>query len=136
MRFFNPVRNLSPRLLARLTPADYERELALLAMVRNEKDGAAGVLKMIGIARYAPNSDGSSCEFAVTVDDHWNHRGIVTLLMERLIEAAHAAGYIHMTGSVLAENRPMRTLMGHLDFAAQPNPDDATVIAYAKALAA
>ena len=131
MRFFNPARNLSPRLLARLTQVDYDRELALLALHR-----AGAVEEMAGIARYAPNADGSSCEFAVTVADKWQKRGLASLLMRRLMDAARAADYVRMTGSVLTENRPMHTLMRALGFAIIPQSDDPAVTEYAADLLA
>ncbi|MBL8380596.1 MAG: bifunctional acetate--CoA ligase family protein/GNAT family N-acetyltransferase [Burkholderiales bacterium] len=122
MRFFNPARTISPRLLARLTQLDYERELALLAFHDNA---------MIGVARYSPNLDGTSCEFAVTVADAWHGKGVATLLMQRLMAAARAAGYARMTGTVLANNYPMHALMAGLGFAAEPVADDPSLLEFA-----
>ena len=126
MRFFNAARTMSPRLLARMTQIDYEREMALLALI----DTA-----MVGVARYSPLSDGLSCEFAVVVADLWHGRGIASLLMRHLIQAARGAGYQRMTGSVLANNHDMHRLMAHLGFAASPYSDDPTVSEFALALA-
>ena len=42
----------------------------------------------IGVARYAMNPDGESCEFALVVADAWQHRGIGSRLMQALMEAA------------------------------------------------
>ena len=115
MRFFNPTKSLPPRLLARLTQLDYEREMALLSF-----DGEA----MTGVARYSPLRDGSSCEFAVTVADAWQGRGLGSLLMRRLIEAARGAGYASMLGTVLSTNHPMHGLMARLGFVASRSEED------------
>ena len=139
MRFFNPVRSLSPRMLARFTQVDYERELALIALPA-ETSGSGGtgmtaVPRMAGVARYSPDADGTSCEFAVTVADDWHNRGVASLLMRRLIEAARDAGYQRMTGTVLGVNSAMRTLMQGLGFTARATPGDPSVPDYTLDLA-
>lgn len=129
MRFFSQARSLSPVMLARFTQVDYERELALIALPVD----APG--PMIGVARYSPNPDGESCEFAVTVADAWHGRGVGTLLMLRLIDAAKAAGYRRMTGSVLAANGGMLQLARELGFALHRSADTPDVVDTELALA-
>jgi acetyltransferase len=126
MRFFNPTKTLAPRLLARLTQLDYEREMALIAL-----DHGA----MRGVARYSPMSDGTTCEFAVTVADDWHGRGLATELMRRLIDCARSAGYLHISGTVLSDNHDMHRLMTRLGFKGTRGRDDPTVIEFAQALA-
>jgi acetyltransferase len=125
MRFFNPTKTLAPRMLARLTQLDYEREMALVAF-----SGEA----MIGVARYAPVADGLSCEFAATVADAWHGRGVAGLLMRRLIEAARASGYRRMTGTVLSTNDAMHGLMKRLGFEAARSADDPSLIEFTYAV--
>jgi len=126
MRFFNPTKTLEPRLLARLTQLDYEREMALIAL----DDGG-----MRGVARYSPMSDGTTCEFAVTVADAWQGRGLATELMRRLIDCARDAGYLRIAGTVLSDNHDMHRLMARLGFTGTLATDDLTVIEFARALA-
>ena len=71
MRFFGTMRQLTPTMLARFTQVDYDRELALIALPES------GEMRMLGVARYMPNPDGESCEFAVTVSDDCHGSGIV-----------------------------------------------------------
>ena len=115
MRFFSPVKSLSPRMLARFTQIDYEREMALVAI-----DGD----RIVGVARYSPTSDGVSCEFAVTVADALHGKGLGCLLMQRLMAAARAAGYERITGTVLGGNHSMHKLMARLGFTAARDRDD------------
>ena len=124
MRFFSVQRGLSPTFLARLTQVDYDRELALIALA--EAQSAAE--PMLGVARFAANPDGESCEFAVTIDDNWNGRGLATILMQRLMQAARDAGYRHMTGLVLPDNESMLKLAERLHFERRRDEDDPTLV--------
>jgi acetyltransferase len=111
MRFFSPIKTLTPKMLARFTQLDYEREMALLATIGTGPDES-----IVGVARYSPGEDGTSAEFAIAIDDRWHGRGLGSLLMRHLIEAARAAGYGRLTGSVLASNQKMHKLMHALGF--------------------
>jgi len=125
MRFFSAARGLPPELLSRLTQVDYERELALLATV----DSGRGE-RIVGVARYAPEPDGTSCEFAITVADDWQRLGLGSLLMHRLIEAARGAGYQAMAGEVLAANHPMQGLALALGFKSVADDPDPLLVRY------
>ena len=122
MRFFSYARSLSPDMVARLTQVDYVRNLALVAIITG--DGAS---RIVGVARYAAIADSAACEFAVTVADDWQKRGIATLLMQRLIDAARDAGFHRMTGSVMSVNTAMRPLMRALGFSSHADPEDAAL---------
>ena len=124
MRFFSAGRGLTPAMLVRLTQVDYDRELALIAL--HADDGGSD--KMVGVARFGANPDGESCEFAIAVDDEWNGRGVATILMRRLMNAAREAGYRRITGSVLPENDSMLRLAERLNFRRGRDEDDPGII--------
>jgi acetyltransferase len=130
MRFFSAGRGLTPAMLARLTQVDYDRELALIALWKAQN----GAEQMVGVARFAANPDGESCEFAVAIDDQWNGRGLATLLMERLMAAARDAGYRRMIGLVLAENGAMLKLADRLHFERGRDEEDPTLVKVVRAL--
>lgn len=130
MRFFNTVRGLTPMMLARLTQVDYDRELALIALSAE----AGEAEKIVGVARFAPNPDGESCEFAIAADDQWSGRGVATILMERLFEAAREGGYSQMTGCVLPENDSMLKLAARLGFARGKDEDDPALVKVVRSL--
>ena len=121
-RFMDAVRELSPSMLARLTQIDYSREMALLALT--EIDGKEVEL---GVARYAINLDGESCEFALVVSDHWHKQGIGHKLMDVLMDVASGQGMKMMEGEVLAINRTMLNLVESLGFHIEPHPEDNSV---------
>jgi len=141
MRFFSAGRGLTPAMLVRLTQVDYDRELALIALPGSEaqsepkSEAESEPKQMVGIARFAANPDGDSCEFAVAIDDQWNRRGVATLLMQRLMEAAREAGYRRITGSVLPENDAMLKLAARLGFKRSRDEDDATLAKVVRSLA-
>jgi acetyltransferase len=130
MRFFSAGRGLTPAMLARLTQVDYDRELALIALSNVESEAE----QIVGVARFAANPDGESCEFAVAIDDKWNGRGLATILMERLMQAARDAGYRRMTGYVLPENDSMLKLADRLNFERTKDEEDPALVKVVRSL--
>jgi acetyltransferase len=118
-RFLHPVSQLSDDMIARFTQLDYGREMALVAVTRAE----TGAI-FAGVARYYPNPDRESVEFAVAIADAWQARGLGNQLMRALIECAKAAGYQRMEGSVLHGNMGMLKLATALGFHIEPASDD------------
>jgi acetyltransferase len=108
-RFMQHLPELPPRMLARFTQLDYDRELALVALDprRNE---------FVAVGRYAPNADGKSAEFALTVADAWQGRGLGSALLERLCLTAGEAGYEALYGHILPDNVDMLQLANRLGF--------------------
>jgi acetyltransferase len=118
-RFISALHELSDRMLVRFTQIDYDREMALLAVVRE------GNREMqIGVARYAIGTDGESCEFAVVVTDAWQAKGVASALVEALLDAARHRGLKRMEGFVLHSNEKMLRLMKRLGFESRANPED------------
>ena len=115
-RFQYPVSVLSAEMMARFTQLDYDREMALLLLVPETSE-------IVGVARYFPNADRVSIEFACVVADEWQGRGVGTTLMNALIVCARAAGYVSMDGAVLSANAGMLSLAAHLGFISEPGND-------------
>jgi acetyltransferase len=110
-RFFMPMKALPHVAAARFTQIDYDREMALIAVAA--KDGRE---EEVGVTRYITNPDGTSCEFAIVVDDEWQKYGLGRQLMMQLIEVARSRGLATMSGDILADNRPMLALAASLGF--------------------
>jgi RimJ/RimL family protein N-acetyltransferase len=108
-RFLGPKPKLSARELTYLTEVDHVSHTALVAVDR------AGAL--IGEARYATDQPGErTADFAVTVADEWQGRGVGTRLAARLIEAARANGMTRLTAMTLWENGAAIALLHRLGF--------------------
>ncbi len=110
-RFASTLQELSPAMLARFTQIDYDREMALIAVLAEDHSETE-----IGVARYIINPDGESCEFALVVADAWQHKGIGHRLMDALMDIARDKGLKAMEGDVLASNRNMLNLVTNLGF--------------------
>jgi acetyltransferase len=117
-RFVNALRELTPSMLARFTQIDYDREMALIAVLEKNQQETE-----IGVARYIINPDGESCEFALVIADDWQHKGIGHKLMDSLIDVARIKGLKHMEGEVLASNHNMLNLVTSLGFSVGPSEE-------------
>ncbi|MEO0996915.1 MAG: GNAT family N-acetyltransferase [Pseudomonadota bacterium] len=122
LRFMYAMRTITPRMVSRFTQIDYDREMALVAL-----SGHDAKTRQIAVARYVADPDGRHCEFAVAVADSWQHRGIGTELLRRLIDIARERGIETMYGHVLRENRGMIRIAKALGFDHRHDPDDAQV---------
>ncbi len=129
MRFVSMLRELTPRMLARYTRIDYDRELALVATVQvpNPEHRGHPREQIIGFAHYLRNADGRGAEYALVIGDAWQRRGLGAQLMGGLIEAAQGQGLTYIDGVVLATNRPMLSLMAHLGFQNDYDAEDPTM---------
>ena len=128
-RFMQTMQELSPTMLVRLTQIDYDREMALIATVEREGEEVE-----LGVARYAINPDGRSCEFAIVIADAWRRKGIGSRLMTQLMEAAKARGIKTMEGEILSNNTNMLSLVRHLGFAVHTSPEDPGIKVVTRAL--
>jgi RimJ/RimL family protein N-acetyltransferase len=130
-RFFAPIQRLSARDLAYLTEIDHHDHEALAAI-----EPATG--ELVGVARYVRGAEPHLAEVSVVVGDPWQQRGVATLLLERLVERARAAGVTHFVALVMSENaealrlfehrvpghaKPRRSKSGHLELLIElPDP--------------
>ncbi|MFF7356427.1 GNAT family N-acetyltransferase [Streptomyces filipinensis] len=60
--------------------------------------------RLVGLAEYEVLPGGSTAEISVAVADDWHHRGVATLLLEHLADAARTAGVTAFSADALAEN--------------------------------
>ena len=128
-RFMEHLDQLSQAMLVRFTQIDYDREMALIAVVEQ-----GGKEVEIAVARYVTGADERSCEFAIAVADDWQGKGIASKLMVNLMEAARGRGLSTMYGDILAHNQKMLGLMRHLGFNIRSDPEDLNIKIATKAL--
>lgn len=121
-RFMNQLQELSREMLVRFTQIDYHNEMALIAVTTVD-----GKDEQIGVARYTTNLDKTSCEFALTVSDNWQHRGIGHILMKDLMDVARDRDLAEMEGQVLSNNSKMLELVQTLGFKVSNSPDDPSI---------
>ena len=111
-RFFGPLKMLSPGMLARFTQIDYDREIALVALLETEPNE-----KMLGVARVITDIyNRKNAEFSVVVGDPWHGKGIGAELLKRCLSISKERGIENVKGIVLPENTQMLALGKKLGF--------------------
>ena len=128
-RFLGAVNELPPRELARIAAMDRPGELALVALAGCGRDA-----EMIGEAIHVIAPDSARCEFALSVTDPWQRRGLGTLLL-RLVECrARLIGARHLFGDVLRTNTAMKGLARKIGFSLRSPVTDARLVEIVKDL--
>ena len=127
-RFASTLPELPMRMLARFTLIDYDREMALVAVVKQRTQDAEGTVseteRIVGVSRVVTNPDGTSCEFALLVADDFIGQGLGSRLMLSIMEAARSQGLAEVMGLILTNNTPMLRLMTNLGFKVAAFPED------------
>ncbi|MDD5613291.1 MAG: GNAT family N-acetyltransferase, partial [Gallionella sp.] len=128
-RFMNSVQELSQAMLVRFTQIDYSREMALVAVTEQH-----GREVELGVARFAINPDGESCEFALVIADNMRGKGLGQKLMNGLMDAARSKGMKVMQGEVLKNNADMLHLMERMEFEIVTSEEDDSIKSVQKML--
>jgi acetyltransferase len=123
-RFMCALREPSEAMIESFVHVDRERTMALVAVV-----GDAHHEQIIGVARYAVTNDAAGeCEFAVTVADEWQGRGIGTTLARALFDYAKARGFRRLYGTILVSNARMQDLARYLGLKPRSMPGSPGVL--------
>ncbi len=104
-RFFSPIRSVSPDLLRRMLTIDRSQERCLVGVVEQNGD-----TRIIGGARYVKLPRPGAAEFALTVHDDFQSRGLGTFLMRLLVNLARAEGLHRLEADVMSSNNKMLRL--------------------------
>ncbi len=117
MRFFAPLRRLSDRDVTRFTTVDYVDRIALVATVRGE---------IIGIGRY-DRVGPRSAEVAFNISDHYQGRGIGSVMLEHLAAIAYEGGISQFVAEVLPQNRKMLSVFSDAGYEVSRSIEDGVV---------
>jgi acetyltransferase len=121
-RFMGEMKELSADQLYNFTHPDHAREAAYV-VIRSTVAGE----EEIGVGRFVVEPDNERCEFAVTVADAWQGKGIGGRLMRALLRDARSRGLKRMEGYVLATNTKMLEFVRRLGFAVDFDVGDPNV---------
>jgi RimJ/RimL family protein N-acetyltransferase len=106
-RFLSPVHKLTQEQVRELTEVDQHDHVAIAA-----RDESCPEHPGIGVARFVRlDQDPKVAEFAITVIDDYQHRGLGTLLLKQLLRAAQALRVRTLRGFLLADNLAMIQLL-------------------------
>ncbi|NUQ32215.1 MAG: GNAT family N-acetyltransferase [Dermatophilaceae bacterium] len=117
LRFFAPLRELSERDVHRFTHVDHHDRVALVATLDGE---------ITGIGRYdriAP----TSAEVAFNISDHFQGKGIGSVMLEHLAAIAQEMGITRFVAEVLPQNRKMLTVFKDAGYEVTHHIEDGVV---------
>ncbi|MEM2146320.1 MAG: bifunctional acetate--CoA ligase family protein/GNAT family N-acetyltransferase [Candidatus Jordarchaeaceae archaeon] len=99
-RFFSPMRTWSHATLVRYTNIDYDREIAIIAELKENKQR-----KMIGVVRMIMDPpDFKTAEVAIVVGDPWQGLGLGSQMLDYIIEIARDKNLESIYGLILRDN--------------------------------
>ncbi len=117
-RFFSAKPRLTDTEVQHFTVVDYVHRFALVFTVDDD---------IIGVGRYEGVAGSPSAEVAFTVLDNQHGRGVATMLLEQLAEAARNNGLRTFTASTLADNRSMLAVFRRAGYVVKTSMDSGVV---------
>jgi acetyltransferase len=129
LRYFH-MEKLSTRIahdrLIRKCFIDYDREMALVA---DMADTQTSQHEILGVGRLSRSREGNDAEVAVLITDRFQHAGLGTELLRKLIEIARAEKISRIVAHILPENAGMLGLAKRFGFEVQDSGDPGTLTA-------
>ncbi len=110
-RFHGNLTSLHPNVIGCVMKLDYTKDLALVALERNEPEGA--IIGLCGIRRQTNSETG---EFTVVVRDEWQGIGVGARLTEISLPMARDLGMKRIWGIISPENTTMAEMATDLGF--------------------
>lgn len=98
LRYFSPYPRIPARDLKRFTEVDHAGREALVAVLGND---------LIAVGRYEQLSEPDTAEVAFVVEDAHQGRGIASVMLEHLAEAAREEGITRFVAEILPQNGAM-----------------------------
>jgi acetyltransferase len=99
-RFFSPMRTWSHATLVRYTNIDYDREIAIIAELKEDNQR-----KMIGVVRMIMDPpDFKTAEVAIVIGDPWQGLGLGSQMLDYIIEIARDKNLESIYGLILRDN--------------------------------
>ena len=112
-RFFRSVTDFSHETLARFTQIDYDREMAFVAIGKDDR----GSPETWGVARAVADADNQEAEFAIVVRSDLHGHGIGHHLLDKLLRYSAKRGTRRMVGQTMSSNHAMQALAKSFGFA-------------------
>ncbi len=111
-RFFGYVPRMTHELMTRFTQIDYDREMAIVALIQREQEEE----EMIGVVRIIADPWGEAAEYAILIADEWQGQGLGSQMTDYIIQIARDMELQRLYATVLASNKGMLTLFERKGF--------------------
>ena len=121
-RFFEIIKEMSHDTLSRYCNLDYDREIAIVAELQNDR-------QIIGAVRLILDSERKNGEFAIMVSDSWHRLGLGSKLMDYIIDIAKDLKLETIYSCVSRANIKMTNLCCKKGFETKP-VDESTINMY------
>ena len=126
-RFFGYIPDVSHDLLTRFTQIDYDREIALVAVMGEDgKDQKIG-----GVVRLVSDANNDRAEFAIVVGDPWQGLGLGNELADRIMNIAKQRGIREVYANVLNANTIMLHMFRRRGFRIETVDQESSLASYA-----
>jgi len=115
LRYFGLVsleRRIMHERLRRVCFIDYDREIALVADLKN----LDGTHQILGVGRLIKEHGTNEAEFAVLISDPWQGKGFGSELLKLLVQIGRKEGLRRITGHIAPENTTMKTVSEQVGF--------------------
>ncbi len=116
MRYFTSLslaRRTAHERLVRICHTDHEREIVLVAELENPETGERQIL---GIGRLNKLRTEGEAEIAVLVSDEYQHKGLGTELVRRLIAIARREKLRRLVAEMLRDNVAIQSMLKRFGF--------------------
>jgi acetyltransferase len=117
LRFFAPMREVSPDLIDKLIHYNPAEAMAFVAIA--EESG-----RLLGVVRLHNDPGGKRGEFAILLRSRLKGHGLGWLMMKHMIANAKTRGLKAVRGQVLNENATMLQMCEELGFHVADDPDE------------
>jgi len=123
LRYFQPLKltqRTAHERLTRICFIDYDREMALVTEVKRPD----GTCEVLAVGRLSKLHGTEEAEIAVLVRDEYQHKGLGTELVGRLMQIAHDEKLKYVASTMLGVNREMRAICKRLNFQLSMDMED------------
>ena len=119
-RYYQNIKNISHAMLVRSCHIDYDRDMTIVAEMRTGKER-----RLVGIGSLTVDVNGGTAgEFAITVHDDFQKKGLASKLLDLLIGIAVEKGLTEFYGFLEPTNGRMTYLCEKLGMTRSRTPDD------------
>ena len=118
-RFFNERTSFVSKQIENTFIIDYHRDLTIVAV-----EGELGFERILAVGEYYLDPDSNMAEIAFSVVKKWQGKGLSTIVIKKLAEAARENGIAGLTAYTSTSNKGMVKLFNLLDYEVDIKTED------------